>query len=173
MDKDEAINWSASDLTNKMTNQIKAYLTCETVQPGVLCDVPSLIETERGAMLDDVRHHLMAAMVGECPPEGRVYRTIAPLNAQRRLVLRLRFGLDGEKPLTLEQAGRRLGVTRERIRQIEERALELLQANDDLRGLFGDGKGRNKGIRTVVVGGNYFLQVSDIVIPSNTLRQHN
>ena len=39
----------------------------------------------------------------------------------------LRFGLDGKDPLTLEQAGEVLGITRERVRQIEGKTLRRLQ----------------------------------------------
>ncbi len=49
------------------------------------------------------------------------------LDPRERDVLRLRYGLDEETPLTLEQVGRRFGVTRERIRQIEWKALRKLR----------------------------------------------
>jgi RNA polymerase primary sigma factor len=45
-----------------------------------------------------------------------------------RRVVTLRFGLEGEEPMTLESIGRRLGVTRERVRQIEAAALKRLRA---------------------------------------------
>ncbi len=45
-----------------------------------------------------------------------------------RQVIALRFGLDGEDGMTLESIGRRLGVTRERVRQIEAAALKRLRA---------------------------------------------
>jgi RNA polymerase primary sigma factor len=45
-----------------------------------------------------------------------------------RLVLSLRFGLDRQPPKTLEQVGVELGVTRERVRQLEARALRELRA---------------------------------------------
>ncbi len=45
-----------------------------------------------------------------------------------RAVVKLRFGLDGEDPMTLERIGRRMGVTRERVRQIEAAALKRLRA---------------------------------------------
>jgi RNA polymerase sigma factor (sigma-70 family) len=46
---------------------------------------------------------------------------------QERTVVRLRFGLLGEPPLTLEAIGKRLGVTRERVRQVEGAALQRLR----------------------------------------------
>ena len=47
-----------------------------------------------------------------------------------RRVLALRFGLDGEPPQTLEEVGSQLGITRERVRQLETRALRELRPAD-------------------------------------------
>jgi len=49
------------------------------------------------------------------------------LNPRMRRVLALRFGLDGELPQTLEEVGSGLGITRERVRQLESRALRELR----------------------------------------------
>jgi RNA polymerase primary sigma factor len=49
------------------------------------------------------------------------------LNPRMRRVLSLRFGLDGESPQTLEEVGGELGITRERVRQLETRALRELR----------------------------------------------
>jgi len=49
------------------------------------------------------------------------------LNDDERKVTILRFGLDGEEPQTLEAIGKTFGVTRERIRQIEQKALNKLR----------------------------------------------
>ncbi len=49
------------------------------------------------------------------------------LNPRMRLVLARRFGLDGEVPQTLEEVGASLGITRERVRQLESRALRELR----------------------------------------------
>jgi RNA polymerase primary sigma factor len=50
------------------------------------------------------------------------------LNPRMQHVLTLRFGLDGEKPRTLEEVGAGLGITRERVRQLETRALRELRS---------------------------------------------
>jgi RNA polymerase primary sigma factor len=49
------------------------------------------------------------------------------LNEREMRIIKLRFGLDGEGPFTLEETGRILGITRERVRQIQERALLKLK----------------------------------------------
>jgi RNA polymerase primary sigma factor len=55
-------------------------------------------------------------------------------DAERRVVT-LRFGWNGEDPMTLERIGRRLGLTRERVRQIEAAALKRLRALLTARGV--------------------------------------
>ena len=50
------------------------------------------------------------------------------LNPRMQRVLSLRFGLNGETPQTLEEVGAGLGITRERVRQLESRALRELRA---------------------------------------------
>jgi RNA polymerase sigma factor (sigma-70 family) len=57
------------------------------------------------------------------------------LAANERLVLRRRFGLEGDPPETLEAIGRRLGLTRERVRQIEGAGLRKLRALLAARGV--------------------------------------
>jgi RNA polymerase sigma factor (sigma-70 family) len=56
-----------------------------------------------------------------------ISRLICTLNSREQAVIRMRFGLDDGTPKTLEEIGRRFSVTRERIRQIEARALHKLR----------------------------------------------
>jgi RNA polymerase primary sigma factor len=57
-----------------------------------------------------------------------VERAMAPLNDREKEVLRLRYGLGLDRELTLEEIGRRLSVTRERVRQIEAKALAKIRS---------------------------------------------
>lgn len=60
------------------------------------------------------------------------------LDRRARRILSLRFGLDDGRPRTLEEVGEIIGVTRERIRQIEKKALKRLKASPQVRQLFKD-----------------------------------
>jgi RNA polymerase primary sigma factor len=67
-----------------------------------------------------------------------VRRALEVLPIREREVLELRYGLNGHRPLTLEEVGEAFGVTRERIRQIENNTLKKLKALPEaqcLRGL--------------------------------------
>ncbi|MBD0290144.1 MAG: sigma-70 family RNA polymerase sigma factor [Thermoleophilia bacterium] len=60
---------------------------------------------------------------------------VARLPERERSVIELRYGIDGDDPHSLEEIGRRLGLTRERVRQIEAQALELLAVNREIEAL--------------------------------------
>src|SRR5437763_16815113 len=56
-----------------------------------------------------------------------IEEALSHLKERESKILRLYFGLDGEEPMTLEQIGSLLGITRERVRQIKEKALSRLR----------------------------------------------
>ena len=56
-----------------------------------------------------------------------VLASLDDLDKREKDVVRMRFGLDGEQPRTLEEVGRHFGVTRERVRQIEARTMAKLR----------------------------------------------
>ena len=57
----------------------------------------------------------------------KIKKLIFTLTEKEQKVILMRFGFDEDKPKTLEQTGSILGVTRERIRQIEEKALQKIR----------------------------------------------
>jgi RNA polymerase primary sigma factor len=91
-------------------------------------------ETALGDLLASDRPEPLEEVV-EADRELRVNEAVRNLPAAERSVIRLRFGLSGEEPLTLRQAGSELGITAERARQLEEQGLRRLAAAGDLEGL--------------------------------------
>ncbi len=64
-----------------------------------------------------------------------VEKLLEELNEKERIILTHRFGIGGEKPKTLEQLGKQLGFSKERIRQIENIAIKKLRSRSDLKHL--------------------------------------
>jgi len=85
-------------------------------------------ETPLGDLVRDVttRSPEEAAIRGQLAQE--VERAMDPLNEREREVLRLRYGLGLDREMTLEEIGRRLSITRERVRQIEAKAVLKMRA---------------------------------------------
>ena len=65
----------------------------------------------------------------ETDDRRHVLALLAKMDQREATVLRMRFGLDDEEPKTLKEIGERLGLTRERVRQIESEALHKLSVN--------------------------------------------
>jgi RNA polymerase sigma factor (sigma-70 family) len=77
------------------------------------------IEDDQSPSPDEAMHSIMLSETMD-----RILNELLPREAQ---ILRLRFGLEGGRPQTLEQVGKAMGLSRERIRQIERHALRRLQ----------------------------------------------
>jgi RNA polymerase primary sigma factor len=73
------------------------------------------------------------AMLEADDERQNLLRRMQRLDERERSILSLRFGLEGEIPLTLKEVGRRLGVTREWVRKIEIRAVRKLDDSDGAR----------------------------------------
>ena len=66
---------------------------------------------------------------------GIINRALKQLNEREIKIIQMRYGLDGCDPLTLEETGKSLGITRERVRQIQETALSKLKSNKIMKEL--------------------------------------
>jgi RNA polymerase primary sigma factor len=94
-------------------------------EDGVAMDFGDLFEDTRGKQPD--------REASENEDFKIILKLLDSIDERDARVLRLRFGLEGHEPLTLKQIGEIVGLTRERVRQIEVEALKKLQQqlNDD------------------------------------------
>jgi RNA polymerase primary sigma factor len=69
--------------------------------------------------------------------EEQIRRIVSELDEKERQVISMRFGLDGEDPMTLQEIGEAMKLSRERIRQIESKAKEKLRRNQRASSLRG------------------------------------
>jgi RNA polymerase primary sigma factor len=94
---------------------------------------PQADPSEEGQTIDatvmDVRVKTPDETLIESDDVRQVLALLDRMGEREATVLRLRFGLDGGDPKTLKEIGERLGLTRERVRQIEREALVALREN--------------------------------------------
>ena len=110
-------------------------------EDGETIDFADLFQDFRTAQPDEV--------IARSDDFRTIVRLLEAIDERDARVLKLRFGLEGQEPLTLKQIGEEVGLTRERVRQIEVDALRKLQArlDDDRPTRFIDSKakGRSRG----------------------------
>jgi RNA polymerase primary sigma factor len=84
-------------------------------------------DTELGMYVEDITSPSPAQITYENMLRERLDEVLATLTPREARILRLRFGLGQDRPYTLEEVGQKFGLTRERIRQIESKALRRLR----------------------------------------------
>ena len=137
-----------SDLNRDLTNDelaIELGLALDRVEfllslanPPESLDL--LIEDDVGALEQELMLHETADSVERINLSSRITsdavdKVLSSLSSREAQVIRLRFGIGGGIPQTLEQIGQHFGVTRERIRQIEAKALKKLRTPKNARQL--------------------------------------
>ena len=95
--------------------------TIDEASPSVLGDLLSTDENEQQV------ENVFSAMLSET-----INSVLKEFSEREMAIIKLRFGLDGRTPMTLSETGRVLGITRERVRQIQEKMLEKLKESKEL-----------------------------------------
>lgn len=119
----------ADRLTGRTEEEVKEILS--------YFQTPVSLETPIGENGEDSLGDMVANQTETTPEEAmdilvqkeEVKELLETLSEREREVIRLRYGLEDGKAQTLEEIGGQLGVTRERVRQIEARAMEKLRKN--------------------------------------------
>ncbi len=82
---------------------------------------------EIGAIIEDETTPAPPQLIYQSMLKEKINDILSTLSPREARIIRLRFGIDQNRPYTLEELGRKFGLTRERIRQIEGKALRRLR----------------------------------------------
>ena len=98
---------------------LKTFSLHDPIQQGEDGEFQDIIP-DRGAMTPD-------RILGDVESIKRLIDLLRDLDDRERMILKMRFGLDGHRPRTLEEVSQEIGRTRERVRQIQNQALGKLK----------------------------------------------
>jgi RNA polymerase nonessential primary-like sigma factor len=115
-----------SDALELTTEQVREYLGKARQPLSLDLKVGDNNDTELGELLEDKGQSPQDFTDYSCL-QSDLQRMMSELNQQQQDVIRLRYGLDDGKPLTLSKIGSILNISRERVRQIEREALKKLK----------------------------------------------
>ena len=90
-----------------------------------------------GELIEDEKTLLPSQVASRKLLADQIHAVLGDLSAREQKILRMRFGLDDGVTHTLEEVGKEFGVTRERIRQIEAKALEKIRDHEHIERLKG------------------------------------
>ena len=107
-------------------NQIREYLVLSRQTLSLDMRVGDDQDTELGELLEDTAAST-DDYIKQASLQADLEQLMADLTLQQRQILSLRFGLEDGQPLSLAKIGARLGVSRERVRQIEQDAFNKLR----------------------------------------------
>jgi len=112
------------NVTKEKINQI-VYISQDTCSLDITVDDENLTSFIDFICSDDYSCPFESAFFTNL--QNLVKENIKKLQNREKEILQLRYGLDGEGPLTLEKIGKRYGITRERVRQIQNNAIKKLR----------------------------------------------
>ena len=90
---------------------------------------PEILKVVLDDMLTDERSKAPDALLIESDDLERIFHRLDRLGEREAMVIRMRFGLEPYVPMTLREVGENLGLTRERVRQLESQALVKLMTS--------------------------------------------
>ena len=114
------VNLTERTVTGLRQGKTSTISLFDPIQNGAEGEFKDIIADDKSIAPDDIARDDETLNV--------MNKLVKQLPERERVILKLRFGLDGEKPKTLEEVSRSIGRTRERVRQIQNQALETLRA---------------------------------------------
>jgi len=130
-DEGKPIPGEIAEKTGISVKHVKRIL--ESNNDIVYLDSPVFVEGEKISFLDflaDDRSSGADSLIAKAELKERVDEALSSLSDREKEIIRMRFGMDNDTVYTLDEVGKRLNLTRERIRQLEENAIKKIATSE-------------------------------------------
>lgn len=127
---------SATELsmyTGESEDKIQEYMRLSQDTSSLDTNVDDSSATELGDLLTDENSEKPIETVFSTMLSNTINTVLEDFTDREMAIIRMRFGLDGKAPMTLTETGRVLGITRERVRQIQRKMMEKLKEREELK----------------------------------------
>lgn len=128
----EATAEEISEYIGEPVSKVEEYLRLAQDTSSLDTNVDDGSPTQLGDLLTDENSEKPIESVFSAMLSETINHVLDDFTDREMAIIKMRFGLDGKAPMTLTETGRMLGITRERVRQIQRKMMEKLKENEEL-----------------------------------------
>lgn len=123
------------EISEKMGLSLKNILSIKRaiIKEPISLETPVTDDLCVGDYIEDKSYNSPDTQAKNNAIKGSIHQLLNTLNDRERRIINCRFGVNGETPMTLEQLGKTMGYSKERIRQLEDAALTKIRQRQELR----------------------------------------
>lgn len=123
------------EISEKMGVSLKNILSIKRaiIKEPISLETPVTDDLCVGDYIEDKSYNSPDTQAKNNAIKGSIHQLLNTLNDRERRIINCRFGVNGETPMTLEQLGKTMGYSKERIRQLEDAALTKMRQRQELR----------------------------------------
>lgn len=114
-----------------VTQKKVAVIKKSIIKEPISLETPVTDDLNIGDYIQDNTYHLPETQTKNEAMKSCIHKLLEALNTREKLIISNRFGINGEQPKTLEQLGKIMGYSKERIRQLEDIALKKLREKEE------------------------------------------
>ena len=126
---------SDQDIADRMGLSVRKLSTIKKsiIREPISLETPVTDDLNIGDYIQDKKHNSPEEQTKTSTLKGSVCHLLSTLDEREKKIINYRFGINGCTPMTLEQLGREMGYSKERIRQLEDIALAKIREKEELR----------------------------------------
>ena len=126
---------SDQEIADRMGLSVRKLSTIKKsiIREPISLETPVTDDLNIGDYIQDKKHNSPEEQTKNSTLKGSVCHLLSTLDEREKKIINYRFGINGCTPMTLEQLGREMGYSKERIRQLEDIALAKIREKEELK----------------------------------------